>query len=119
MVKVQSVELACSIKAETRSGGSSNSPDPSQEVIWVHEESVVEAQQEVVWIHGPAPTRGGGGTTSTEAHSNYRADVDGLRAFAVVSVILFHFDSTWLPGGFVGVDVRMLSAAFPPWRCAR
>eukprot|EP00966_Prymnesium_polylepis_P011748 270109-Prymnesium_polylepis.1 len=30
--------------------------------------------------------------------SSYRADVDGLRAVAVVSVIIFHFDEAWLPG---------------------
>ena len=35
----------------------------------------------------------------------YRADVDGLRAVAVVAVILFHFNSRWLPGGFIGVDI--------------
>ena len=35
----------------------------------------------------------------------YRADIDGLRAVAVVAVIIFHFDPRRLPGGFVGVDV--------------
>jgi len=35
----------------------------------------------------------------------YRPDIDGLRAVAVVSVVLFHAFPAWLPGGFVGVDV--------------
>jgi peptidoglycan/LPS O-acetylase OafA/YrhL len=36
---------------------------------------------------------------------HYRSDIDGLRAIAVVSVIIFHLKSSLLPGGFVGVDI--------------
>jgi peptidoglycan/LPS O-acetylase OafA/YrhL len=35
----------------------------------------------------------------------YRPDIDGLRAVAVIAILLFHFDERWLPGGFVGVDI--------------
>src|SRR5882724_9052384 len=35
----------------------------------------------------------------------YRPDIDGLRAFAVMAVILFHTFPNMLPGGFVGVDI--------------
>lgn len=35
--------------------------------------------------------------------ANYRPDVDGLRAVAVLAVILFHMDERWLPGGMHGV----------------
>lgn len=31
--------------------------------------------------------------------------IDGLRAIAVLAIILFHVRSAWLPGGFVGVDI--------------
>jgi peptidoglycan/LPS O-acetylase OafA/YrhL len=31
--------------------------------------------------------------------------LDGVRAIAVLGVILFHADNTWLAGGFLGVDV--------------
>lgn len=42
----------------------------------------------------------------------YRADVDGLRAVAVIAVISFHMNKMWLPGGFVGVDVFFVISGF-------
>ena len=33
------------------------------------------------------------------------APIDGLRALAVVAVILYHLGFKWIPGGFLGVDV--------------
>lgn len=35
----------------------------------------------------------------------HRKEVDGLRAIAVLPVILFHAGFAWIPGGFVGVDI--------------
>lgn len=35
----------------------------------------------------------------------YRPEIDGLRAIAVIAVIVFHLDKSWLPGGFLGVDI--------------
>jgi peptidoglycan/LPS O-acetylase OafA/YrhL len=38
-------------------------------------------------------------------HQRYRADIDGLRALAVLSVVGFHMFPERIPGGFVGVDI--------------
>lgn len=37
--------------------------------------------------------------------SSYRSDIDGLRAIAVLAVLVFHLHASALPGGFLGVDV--------------
>jgi len=42
----------------------------------------------------------------------YRADVDGLRAFAVVAVLLFHLGLPGIGGGYVGVDVFFVISGF-------
>ena len=43
---------------------------------------------------------------------NYRPEIDGLRAFAVVCVIINHFNKQILPGGYLGVDIFFVISGF-------
>src|SRR5690554_5229125 len=42
----------------------------------------------------------------------FRPDIQGLRAIAVLAVMVFHLNPAWLPGGFVGVDIFLVISGF-------
>lgn len=43
---------------------------------------------------------------------DFRKDINGLRAIAVIAVMLFHFNPAWLPGGYAGVDIFFVISGY-------
>lgn len=50
--------------------------------------------------------------TASPRSTGFRTDINGLRAWAIAAVVLFHFDIPVTAGGFVGVDVFFVISGF-------
>jgi len=61
---------------------------------------------------GAAPRASRPAPPSRPAAPGRFAGLDGIRAVAILSVLVFHLYSGWLPGGFLGVDVFFVISGF-------
>jgi peptidoglycan/LPS O-acetylase OafA/YrhL len=51
-------------------------------------------------------------STSRPNQSSYRPEIDGIRALAVIAVIINHFNKDLLPSGYLGVDIFFVISGF-------
>lgn len=70
----------------------------------------VKGRDSSVRRHPAVSGRGGGGPGAKR--QQFRPDVEGLRAVAIVLVVLYHVHASLVPGGYVGVDVFFVISGF-------
>ena len=58
----------------------------------------------------PRPVSGLAGTPTEQGH--FRPDIEGMRAIAILAVLVYHMGVPGFPGGFVGVDVFYVISGF-------
>ena len=71
-----------------------------------------------------SPVAGDGGTLQRNSHApgakrpaggvrlSYLPGLDGLRALAVIAVLLYHAQLPWIPGGFLGVEIFFVISGY-------
>ena len=68
----------------------------------------------VAAVRGEVPVHRAGRThlTTGTVGLPYLPGLDGLRALAVVAVLLYHAELTWLPGGYLGVEIFFVISGY-------
>ncbi len=51
-------------------------------------------------------------SSKPSSKTDYQPALDGIRALAIIAVLLFHGGLRWLPGGFLGVDVFFVLSGY-------
>jgi peptidoglycan/LPS O-acetylase OafA/YrhL/lysophospholipase L1-like esterase len=59
-----------------------------------------------------SPDQSTTGEPPTSSRLRYVPGLDGLRALSVTAVLLYHADTSWMPGGFLGVDVFFVISGY-------
>ena len=59
-----------------------------------------------------SPRRAGATPGTPDVRLPYSPGLDGLRALAVIAVLLYHADLAWIPGGFLGVEVFFVISGY-------
>ena len=62
----------------------------------------------IATTRGEASTRRAAG----EVRLPYLPGLDGLRALAVIAVLLYHAELPWIPGGFLGVEIFFVISGY-------
>ncbi|GHD21721.1 acyltransferase [Nocardiopsis kunsanensis] len=68
-----------------------------------------------LFVRPPTPSTQNGrdhGASAARAERRFRPEVQGLRAVAVLLVLVYHLDPDLVPGGYVGVDVFFVISGF-------
>ena len=56
--------------------------------------------------------RTGANASGASSRAQRIPGLDGIRALAIITVLVFHLSATWLPGGYLGVDVFFVISGF-------